>query len=291
MKRKIIREDLSRILQPQPGQESVSQQASSKGLEYAGFGRYKDPKTGHITHISQNGKLVPFQGAVKTNTFQQTGTDDIGVYKEFTTPEVQELHAYLVSQYTPDKYNDRQLDAIHNFTNGGYADLNDRLSSMSSGIPATSMEPQSVDDPIPEMVGVLDSAIKKSRAPADFLVYCNLGANVDQESLYPGLKFTMKGFVTTTLDATTVINNADMSRVNPLTGRPQVLMLQITVKKNSRGIYLSDFSATPDDTEFLLPRDSKLSIKSGPNQFVGSDANSENLNLEVMYYECTLMSY
>lgn len=291
MKRKILREDLRRILQPQPGQESVSQQAAGKELSYVGFGRYKDPKSGHVTHISQNGKLVPFQGAVKTNTFQQTGTDDIGLYREFTSPEVQELHAFLVSQYTPDKYDDKQLDAIHALTSGGYVDLNNRLSSMPSGVPANKIEPQSVDDPIPDMVNSLDSAIKKSRAPADFLTYCNLGADVDQDLFYAGLKFTMRGFVTTCIEPTNVIRYADMSRVSPLTGRPQVLMLQILVKKNSRGLYLSDFSATPDDMEFLLPRDPEIKITGGPNEFVGSDANSQNLNLEVLYFEGTLLSY
>ena len=282
----LLREDLNRLYEPP--QDSTAQKAHEMGLVYVGFGRYKDPQSGHVTYISQNGKLVPYQKAVKTNTFAQTSADDVGMYKEITNPEIQELHQVLTANYSPDKYNDDQLDALYNYSNGTYADLNNRLSLMAPGTPAKSIEPQTMDDPLPAIVKNLDDAIKKSRAPNDFFTYANLGPDVDYTNLIPGVQFVLKGFTNTSLDVTNVINQADMSRTSPETGRVQVVVLQILVKKNMKGIYLSDFSPTPDDTEFLIPRDSMFQIVTGPNQLVGGDANSGNVSLEVLYYECLL---
>lgn len=283
---KNLKEDLNRLYEPP--MDSTAAQAQKMGLIYVGFGRYKDPNSGQITYISQNGKLIPYRQAVKTNTFKQNSTDDIGAYKEAINPETSELHEFLVANYQPDKYNDKQLDAIYNYTNGGYADINSRLSQLPAGVTSKQIEPESVDDSLPEMIDSLDSAIKKTRSPMDFLVYCNLGSDIEIDNLVSGINFVLKGYMNTSIDVTSVIDNADMSRVSPVTGRTQVAVLQILIKKNSKGIYLSDFSATPEDTEFLLPRDSVLTVTTGPNQLVGGHGMSENINLEVVYYECVL---
>ena len=69
-------------------------------------------------------------------------------------------------------------------------------------------------------------------------------------------------------------------------GRNQVVLLQLFVKKNSKGLYAADFSSNADDCEFILPRSTKIQIVNGPSNLVGSDAMSGNMNLEVLYFEC-----
>ena len=118
---KKIFEDLNQLKVPE--QSESSQQAQKLGLQYVGFGRYVDTRTGQITHIVQNGKLVPFNRAVKTNTFKTNNADDYGTYGAMMAPQVEELHNYLTTSYTPEKYDDAELDAIYNFINNAYSAL------------------------------------------------------------------------------------------------------------------------------------------------------------------------
>lgn len=280
---KNIREDLNQI-KAEPT-SNAAKQAKQQGLAYVGFGRYEDPKTQQITHIVQNDRLIPFKRAVRTNTFGANNTDDIGTYNQIMAPQTQQMHEYLTAHYTPDKYDDKELDAIYTYTNGAYVDINNRLSLLPAGVPANKIEPNAVDDPLPDMIASLDSALKKSRLPADMLVYTNIGSSYSPDNLQQGTTFLFKGYRDTSIDVGNVINNADKSNIGP-SGRPQLNVLQLRLKKNSKGLYAADYSANGADTEFILPRATKVTIASGPNKLVGSDAMSQNLNLEVMYYDC-----
>lgn len=279
---KALREDLNQ-LKVEPS-TNAAKQAKQLGLVYVGFGRYEDPKIQQITHIVQNDKLIPFKRAVRTNTFRQNSTDDIGTYNQVMAPETQQIHEFLTAHYTPDKYDDKELDAIYTFTNGGYIDINNRLASLPAGIPANKIEPSSVDDPLPDFVASLDSALKKSRVPVDLMVYTNV---VTQNPLQPGSTFLFKGYRDTSIDVGPVINYADKTNIG-YSGRPTVNILQLQLKKNSKGLYAADYSANAADTEFILPRAAQVTVLSGPNKVVGSDAMSQNLNLEIMYYDCTV---
>lgn len=280
---KSLREDLNQI-KAEPI-SNASKQAKQLGLAYVGFGRYEDPKTQQVTHIVQNDRLIPFKRAVRTNTFRANNVDDIGTYNELMSPQTQQIHEYLTAHYTPDKYDDKELDAIYTYTNGAYVDINNRLASLPAGVPANKIEPSSFDDPLPDFVASLDSALKKSRVPADLMVYTNIGSSYSPDNLQQGMSFLFKGYRDTSIDLGSVINYADKSNIG-YSGRPQVNILQITMKKNSKGLYAADYSANGNDMEFILPRASKVTIVSGPQKLVGSDAMSQNLNLEIMYYDC-----
>lgn len=279
---KVVKEDLN-LVKADPV-SNAAKQAKQQGLSYVGFGRYEDPKTQQITHIVQNDRLVPFKRAVRTNTFQQNNTDDIGQYNQVMAPQTQELHQALTAHYTPEKYDDKELDAIYTFTNGAYIDINNRLSSLPAGVPANKIEPNAVDDPLPDIVASLDSALKKSRLPGDITVYTNLGTN---DALQQGSKFAFKGYRDTSIDLGSVLNYANKTNVG-YSGRPTVNILQLHLKKNSKGLYAADYSANAADAEFILPRGAQVTIVSGPNKVVGSDAVSQNLNLEIMYYDCVV---
>jgi hypothetical protein len=282
---KDINEDLN-IVKQEP-ESKTNKKAKRMGLSYVGFNRYEDPKTQQVTHILQNDSLVPFNKAVKSNTFRTQNMDDVGTYNQIMSQQVQQIHELLVAQYSPEKYDDKELDAIYNFTSGAYADINSRLSTLPADVPANKIEPNSVDDPLPDFVVSMDSAVKKTRSPIDFLTYANLGSDVDLNTLGVGASFKFKGYRDTSINLGSVINPSITSQTSG-GGRTQVAILQIQVKKNSRGIYASDFSANAEDFEFILPRGAKIEIVNGPQKLVGSDAMTQNLNLEIVYYDCVL---
>jgi len=66
-------------------------------------------------------------------------------------------------------------------------------------------------------------------------------------------------------------------------------MLQIKIPKGSKGMFVEDFSANPGESEFLLPRGSKVKVVSGPNKLVGSNAYTGSSGLEVLYFDCVLV--
>lgn len=280
---KNITEDLNRV--KAEVQSPASQQAQNLGLQYAGFGRYVDPKSNQVTHIVQNDKLVKFNRAVKTNTFKTNNADDYGTYGAIMAPEIQQLHDYLVSQYSPDKYDDDELNAIYSYTNDAYPDINARLSALPVDVPANKIERTSPDDTLPDFIAAMDSVMKKSRAPVDFQTYTRMSADYRIEDFQPGMKFKFTSYRNSSINLNTVLNSAQVTQTS-FAGRPQVFVLQILVKKNTRGLYAADFSAKPDDFEFILPRGSTLEIVDGPKNLVGSDAMSQNMNLEVVYFDC-----
>ena len=280
---KKIFEDLNQVKVPE--QSNASQEAQKKKLNYVGFGRYVDPKTGQVTHIVQNDKLVPFNRAVKTNTFKTNNADDYGSYGAIMAPQIEELHNYLTTAYTPEKYDDAELDAIYNFSDTAYSDINARLSSLPSNVAANKIEKTSLDDTMPEFIATMDSAMKKIRTPIDFLTYTRLSADYRVQDFAKGLVFKFKGYRDTSISMNAVLNSAQAAQTS-FAGRPQVILLQLLVPKNSRGIYAADFSPNAMDGEFILPRGTTVEVMSDPQNLVGSDAISAAINLEVVYIDC-----
>lgn len=52
-------------------ESEASEEAKRQGLVYAQFGRWKDPKTGHVVAKTENGRLVPWQGLQSDNGKEQ----------------------------------------------------------------------------------------------------------------------------------------------------------------------------------------------------------------------------
>lgn len=278
-----IKEDLNVLKQETASK--ASEDAKKLGLMYVGFGRYEDPRTQQVTHIVVNEKLVPFKRAVKTNTFKTNNMDDVGTYNQFMEPQVQQIHQTLVASYPPEKYSDTELNAIYTFTNGGYVDINNRLASMPAGVPAKQIEPTSPEDTIADVIQSLDSAVKKSRAPFDFPTYAKLGPDYNINDFVPGRSFVFKGYRNTSINMSTALNSSENTQKSPA-GRNSAIMLQLNIRKNSRGMYISDYSANAEDMEFLLPRGTVVEIIDGPNTLVGSNAISNDMNLEIVYFNC-----
>jgi hypothetical protein len=280
--RKRLSEDLNLALQ-EPS-SNAAEQAQKMGLQYVGFGRYEDPNTQQVTHIVQNDRLVPFNRAIKTNSFKQQSQDDYGAFVKQMMPDIQNTQAVLIDQYKPEMFTPEELDAIESFTGQKYTEVNDVLLSLPSGIKADKIQPEFDGDDNPSIISALDSALNKTRTPVEFFTYVGLGSDYNVADFLPGTVFSMKGFRSTTINPNVALNTN--SRVSKTSNRQQTVLLQIKVKENSRGLFVEDFSSTPGESEFILPRGSKIKVLSGPSKLVGSNKFTGNNNLEVLYFTC-----
>lgn len=281
---KKLSEDLNQALAVDPHSEALTK-AKNMGLTYVGFGRFENSQSGQLSHIVQNGKLVPYTKAIKTSGFKQNNADDFGAYGQIAQPEVDQLNSALAAHYDAGKYDNREIDALNHFVNVGHHDINNRLSGMPHDIKPHQMEPLTPDDRTPDMIGSLDSAVKKSRSPGDFTIYAKLGQNQDILSIQPRTSFRTKGYMMGSTSINSLLQTVQPDKMSSRTGRPVVGVLQVQVKKNSRGLFGHNFSQDPMG-EFVLPRGAKIHVVNGPSKLVGSDANSGNLNLEVQYLDC-----
>lgn len=279
--RDFLSEDLSgALVEPQ---SNAAKQAKQLGLVYVGFGRYEDQQTGQITHIVQNDRLVPFSKAIKTNTFQQQSGDDYGSYVKAMRPEIDQVSVALTNHYKPENYSNEELDAIQMYTGSAYNDVNRRLLTLPTGIDAKAIQPTSPDDYVPTIISNLDTAIAKSKSPIDFTVYAGLGGNYDPTTFAPGQEMSFKSYRSTSLNPNVVLNSIGRD------GDQSVALFQIQVQKDTTGIYASDFSQASDESEYILPRGSKIKIVDGPFRSIGSNQYTDEQNLQVKYFSCILV--
>lgn len=258
----------------------ASQQAKQLGLMYVGFGRYEDPTTKQVTHIVQNDVLVPYRKAIKTNTYKSQNSDDYGNLAGALSPEAKELNNILIQTYGPEAYDEKELAAIGDFVNSSYSDINDLLTKFPAGTPITKIMPDGPEDTRTDIISALDSAMKKSRTPVEFIAYTKLDKSVQRMDIIPGTAFKFKGFRNTTISLGAILADTE----------EESAVLQIKVKKNARGIYTANYSETPDDGEFILPRGAKIEVLGGPNRLVGSDGQAGGSNKEIYYYDCVTKS-
>lgn len=272
-----IVEDLNYAAQEPSSEAAV--QAKRMGLAYVGFGRYEDPKTNQVTHIVQNHKLVPFRKAVKTNEYRGQQADDIGSFINVLSPEVQEVNDLLNQAFPPQNYDETELNAIQEFTSGAYANINDMLATLPAGISAKKIQPTGPDDNSPAIIAALDSAIKKSRSPTDFIAYAKIDMDI-AGNLAAGQAFKFKGFRSTSVNLANVLPP----------GEDQAMLLQINVRKNAHGLYTANYSQNPDELEFILPRGAKIEVLEGPTRLVGSDAQLGGKNKQITFFNCQTKS-
>lgn len=278
--KKYIREDLNTML-VEPSQVA-SQQAQKLGLQYVGFGRYEDPATGQVTHMVQNDELVPFSSAVRTNSYKEQGSDDFGQAGQHFVDKSDAVAGILKNVYTPNLFDNDELDAIASFTTDPTA-INSKLATLPYGAPADRIQPDFDGDTTPKTIQFLDKAVTKAKVGVSFEVYTSLGQDVDPNQFAIGQTFRFKTFKSTSIDPTVVINSGTM---NPGETKRTVYILQITLKENAYGLYADDYSSSPGEGEFILPRGTTLVVTEGANKIVGSSAMFNINNMEVYYITC-----
>ena len=280
---KKLREDLN-LASREPSSEA-SVEAKKLGLVYVGFGRYEDPVTKQVTHIVQNERLVPFAKAMRTNDYKQNSSDDLGKLAQALAPQKAALDGILTQEYAPENFSNEELDAIKQFTDGGYSEINAKLASLPVGIMASQIIPDYDGDTVPDMIKMLDDATTKIKTPVDLNLYTTLSSDVDLNSLVTGATMRFKGFRSGSIDPSIILNSAKQAGTSSTS-----YVLQIKVGAGNTGLYAENFSANPEEYEFVLPRGSKVLINDGPNKLIGSNAQLNINKQEIYYFNCELVN-
>lgn len=271
IRKAFIHEDLAQA-STEPSSPAALQ-AKRLGLQYVGFGRYEDPRTQQVTHIVQNDRLVPFSKAVRTNNYQQYSSNDIGDFAKGSKKNASAIGEHLRGFYPPEKYNENELDAIKAFTDVNIGKgVNELLHSLPSGIAPEDIQPVDANDTRAQTIAMLDSAINKSKAPENMVVYSILPAQIGE--LKSGSVFSFKGYRSTTIDLAVALSEAQDGSI-----------LQVLIPKGSKGLYVDDYSSSPGEGEFLLPRGSMVTVTGGPSRLRG---NVEGQDTQISYYTSEL---
>jgi hypothetical protein len=255
-------------------------EAKRLGLVYVGFGRYEDPITKQVTHIVQNERLVPFAKAIKTNDYKQNSADDLGKLAQALAPQKAALDGILTQEYSPENFSNEELDVIKQFTDGGYQEINARLNALPANIMTTQIVPDYDGDVVPDQIKMLDDAISRMKTPVDMNIYASVNENLE---LTPGSTIRFKGFRSGTIDPAIIMNSAKQAGTTS-----KATILQIKVPEKSNGLYAENFSANPEEYEFILPRGSKVIVTDGPNKLIGSNAQLNVNRQEIYYFNCEL---
>jgi hypothetical protein len=277
----IIKEELTNALLV-PKKSPAAKEAASMGLVYVGFGRYEDPRSGQVTHIVQNDKLVPFSRAIRTNTYQTHSADDFGTYLNALGPDIDKDLSALSKAFTPENYTDEELDAVKKYTDKAYYNVSNVLNKLPMGIMGKQIQPSNISDDTPKMIEAMDSAMARTKVPSDIIGYISISQDIDTNQIGAGRKIGFRSYRSTTLAMNTLLDHYTNS------GSGGGVVLQVLIPKGSSGLYADDFSANPGEREFILPRSSSIEILSGPNKLSGTYMSADN-NLEVHFFNCKLV--
>ena len=67
-----------KMLQEERG-EKAFKQAISMGLQYSGFGYWKDPQTGETKYKTENDTLVPVEADIESEKYSGSGPGEAGM--------------------------------------------------------------------------------------------------------------------------------------------------------------------------------------------------------------------
>lgn len=253
-------EDLNNFLDD-PSEEAASS-AERLGLKHVGFGKYEDKK-GNISHRLVNGKLTSNDKAKHSRSASGSNNTLESITKAFGK-QTKEIHSTLISTYVPDAYTDEELDSIKAYTDRAYVDINAELTNIENAD----------NEEILYYIENLDTALSKIKTPIGFHVYVCMDMDGLSKKFVEGDIITLNGFRSTSIDPKTIVDS--------LSDAVMPAILQILVPINSDGMYIEDYSVSPDEYEFLLPRGSTIRIDEGPNKISADDG-------DLVFFDCTLV--
>jgi hypothetical protein len=255
----------------------AAKQARQMGLTYVGFGRYADNK-GRVAYTVDNDRLVPFKGREEVNKMydkaSMTANDE--KYKEISSQanqfskvtnkrikedgkilkqkekDVVATAKSLSSFYKPDMFDDAEFQAIQDYTDNGFMEINRYLyKGHDDGVDINTA------DQMGRTIEALDSAFEETKAPFPFTVYSGLSGRYKAEKIKAGNEYVFRGYLSTSLSHDVAISG--------FTDSAEPVVLQIEVAKNQKAIYVDSVSSIDGELETLLPRGSKVKIISGPH--------------------------
>jgi hypothetical protein len=271
-----LEESLAAEIKSEP-KTIAAKQARQMGLTYVGFGRYADNK-GRVAYTVDNDRLVPFKGREEVNKMydkaSMTASDE--KYKELSSQanqfskvtnkrikedgkilkqkekDVVDTAKSLSSFYKPDMFDDAEFQAIQDYTDNGFMEINRYLyKGHDDGVDINTA------DQMGRTIEALDSAFEETQAPFPFTVYSGLSGRYKAEKIKAGNEYVFRGYLSTSLSHDVAISG--------FTDSAEPVVLQIEVAKNQKAIYVDSVSSIDGELETLLPRGSKVKIISGPH--------------------------
>jgi hypothetical protein len=295
--------------EPQPT-SSTAKQARKMNLSYAGFGRYSD-QTGSITYVVKNNKLVPFRGKEEVTKLSQSSKDSFGgvkdekqaqlatavdasnaalgevearakKYKKSKDREVQLLDKELSNFYKPELFTPEELESIEYYTEFGFGPINRYLyKGFDNDI--TVEEAQTLLSHVED----IDNAFEETEAPFDYIVYTGLSERYDYAKILPNNDYIFRGYISTSIDHNTATdlfmftNTTDANKVG--------VLLEISIKKGQKSIYLEGVSGFSAEKETLLPRGSKIKVESGPHTVDHSTLSGPYSTNSIALFKCSIV--
>lgn len=303
-----IQESLAAELKSEP-KTAAAKEARKLGLTYIGFGRYADNK-GQIAYIVDNDRLIPYKsedelGSMynkekmapkKVNTSakgsaNQTQQEPGWKYysdalskrqkqdNEIVTQKMKDIDAAsreLEKFYKPGMFSEDELNAISEYTNEGYAQVN-RYLYKGHDPEATPEE----DEYLAQMIEGLDSAFEETQAPFSYTVYSGLSSRYSADKIIPGEEYIFRGYLSTSL-------SFDVS-ISSFAEGENAVVLQIEIAKGQKSIYVDSLSEHQGEAETLLPRGSKIKVISGPHITDYSIVNTNADPMNIALFHCVLV--
>lgn len=275
----VLNETLADEVKSENPRTAAARQAKAMGLTYAGFGRYLDSK-GNVSHVVHDGRLVPFKGIEgvqkmydkadnaatdeKYKELKAKADEHSKVYKtrqkedekilRSKSRDVKKVNKSLNQLYSPDLFDDNQLDAIYEYTDNFYDSVNRYLyKGHDEGVDAKR------DSDIVNMINTLDSMFDQVEAPFSYTVYTGLSGRYKAEKLKAGEQYLFRGYLSTSLDPIVASSGYTDAEKN---GR---VLLQIEVQEGQKALHIDGVSSKEGEMETLLPRGSTIEIVSGPH--------------------------
>lgn len=299
-----LSETLAAEIKSEP-KSNASREARRLGLTYMGFGRYADNK-GQIAYIVDNDRLIPFKRQEEVQKmYSKTVTPTVQTKSskgETQKPDNAKAEANFYSSvlnrrskqdaailqqkdkeavatakelskyYTPNNFDEQELNAIASYSNGDYEKVNRYLyKGHDDGI-----SPEE-DEYINGIVQSLDSAFEGTQAPFPYTVYAGLSQRYSPDSFQLGGKYMFRGYTSASLNYGTAISGMDEGNV----------LLQIEVNKGQKALFADSLIGT-EDMETLLPRGSKIQVVSGPHALDDSVVSDNPQGNSYAIFHCIL---
>lgn len=285
-----LQEQFTDTVTKEDKRSGAARQAAKLQLKYVGFGRYANKKH-EITHVVQDGKLVPFVKDDQLSKLEYKPNKKDGKdgskqpehmnvsaqhglrktidknYKE-TQKKLDEnllkTHKELCQFYPRNIFTKEELDAIHSYSAEKYADINRYLYTGKVSIYHT----ERIDD-VKQQIAILDQAFEEAGSPFNYTVYAGLNSKYKAENFASGKEYIFRGFISTSLD-----NTIPMAFIETDKNKSSVI-LEMKIKTGQKAIYLGALqTALKSEYETLLPRGTKIRVISGPHTIPIGPLNS-----------------
>jgi hypothetical protein len=284
----------------------AAKQAQELGLNYVGFGRYEDPKTGKISHIVKNDNLEPFNAKAHPTgygsyEFGDESQQDIGDMKQAKTALRDQRRTNWEENSALEDYevkgNMKHIHALTMYTGSNY--YKPIAYMLNKYKPEQMLSPEAIKDieaysedyenfmpdefkqgdthqaieRMMRIIGDIDDVFDHNEMPKDATLYSSLKpSRWSIEDFKEGSIFKFKGFRSTSIDPGAMFSYTYPTAQKKRKDEPDQMqkdidiVLEIKAKKGDKALPVMTVSPFNHEAEVLLPRNAPIKVISGPKK-------------------------